>query len=248
MKKEEVNALRVIGLICVVIMLFGCSSDDDAITNNGGLGNNNIDVVVGGDENVDTRVFTMPSEEETHEGTWLQWPHNFTYGYGHSQAHDATWVKMTKALHTGENVHIVVYNQVEEDRVADLLVNEGVDMTKIDFNIWQTDDYWVRDNGPIFVYDENNDLVIQNWRFNGWGNKTPFAKCNQIPTKVGQSIAMEVVDVNMVNEGGAVELDGHGTLLAKKSCIINNNRNPGLTQEQVEANFKNTLGLPTSFG
>ena len=140
MKKEEAKTLKVIGLICVVIMMFGCSSDDDTITSSGNLGNNNTGVAADNNDSSDyTRVFTMPSEEDEHEGTWLQWPHNFTYGDGHSQTRDTTWVKMKKALQTGENVHIVVYNQVEKNRVTALLVNEGVDMAKIDFNILQTE-------------------------------------------------------------------------------------------------------------
>lgn len=240
--KNEFKTLAKVIILCITMVSTACSKEALVDTND----INNVDPK--DPDNTDpgngsSARYSMPSEEETHEGTWLQWPHNFTYGYGHSQKHDATWVKMVQALHTGENVHIVVYNETEKERVEDLLINVNVDMTKIDFNIWKTDDYWVRDNGPIFVYDKDDKLVIQNWGFNGWGNKTPSANCNKIPTKAGQSLNMQVVNVDMINEGGSVELDGNGTLMAKRSSILNSNRNPGLTQAQAEEYFRTYLGV-----
>ncbi len=186
--------------------------------------------------------YTMPAEETEHEGTWLQWPHNYTYK-GHTSRHDKTFVAITKALHTAENVHIIVYNEQEKNRVIALLKADSVNMGTIDFYIWKTDDYWVRDNGPIFVYDENDKLKIQNWGFNGWGNKTPYKNCNTIPTQVGQALGIESVDIGIINEGGSVEIDGHGTLLAKRSSILNQNRNPNLSQEKAEEYFKKYLGI-----
>lgn len=191
---------------------------------------------------LDEAIYTMPGEEEPHEGTWLQWPHNHTYP-GHAERHDATFIAITKALHTGERVHIIVYDQVEEERVRALLQQAKVDLTQVDFYLWKTDDYWVRDNGPIFTFDQNEKLVIQDWGFNGWGEKAPFQYCDQIPTKVSASMALPLVPVAMINEGGSVEIDGNGTLMAKKSSILNSNRNPGLTQADAEAYFRQYLGV-----
>ncbi len=191
---------------------------------------------------LDQATFYMPAEEAAHEGTWLQWPHNYTYRR-HSQRHDETFIAMAKALHTGEKVHIIVYNEEEENRVEALLIAADLDMSQIDFFQWKTDDYWVRDNGPIFVYNEQNELVVENWGFNGWGDKAPFSHCNQIPTKVAQKLEIKAVNVPMINEGGSVEIDGNGTLLAKRSSILNENRNPGLTQAQAEAYFRQYLGV-----
>lgn len=186
--------------------------------------------------------YTMPGEDEPHEGTWLQWPHNHTYP-GHAERHDVTFIAITKALHTGERVHIIVYDQGEEQRVQALLEQAQVDLTQIDFYQWKTDDYWVRDNGPIFTFDENEQLMVQDWGFNGWGEKAPFQNCDRIPTKVSERLILPMVPVSMINEGGSVEIDGHGTLMAKKSSILNNNRNPGLTQAGAEAYFRQYLGV-----
>jgi len=188
-------------------------------------------------------AYTMPSEEVPHEGTWLQWPHRHTFGQQHQDRYDPIWVDMTKALHTGEIVHIVAYDETEKGRITQLLNTAGVDMTQIDFLVEKTDDVWVRDNGPIFVRDENNNLVITNWEFNGWGGKEAYRYDNLIPGHISSATGVSKVDVSMVLEGGAIEVDGHGTFMATKSSILNSNRNPGLTQEQAETFFKHYLGV-----
>jgi len=189
--------------------------------------------------------YTMPEESEQHEGTWLQWPHHYQYGIAYRNSLDSTWVTMTKELATSEKVHLIAYDQVEKDRIIALLNTENVSMTNIDFNIYKTDDVWTRDNGPIYVRDKNGSLVIQDWGFNGWGNKAEYQNCNSIPSKIATAQGKTVVDINsiMINEGGAVEIDGHGTLMACKSSILNSNRNPEMTQEQAEDIFYQYLGV-----
>jgi agmatine deiminase len=134
-----------------------------------------------------------------------------------------------------------------------LLNAANVPLNNVDFKIYKTDDVWVRDNGPIFVKDKNGKLVIQDWGFNGWGQKIDdqsgiaigFANCNQIPSKIASDLGKTLVDINsiMINEGGSVEIDGNGTLMACKSSILNNNRNPGMTQTKAEEIFRKYLGV-----
>jgi agmatine deiminase len=198
------------------------------------------------DENTSTEIlYTMPEESEPHEGTWLQWPHQYQYGLTFRNEIDPTWVAMTQALVSSEKVHIIAYNETEKTRIIALLTAANVAMTNIDFKIYPTDDVWVRDNGPIYVRDKNGNLVIQDWGFNGWGEKADFEKCDLIPGKIASDQNRTVVNLNneMVNEGGAIEIDGNGTLLATKSAILNTNRNPGLTQAEAEAIFKTNLGV-----
>lgn len=188
-------------------------------------------------------AYTMPGEEAAHEGTWLQWPHKYTYGQQQPNRYDPIWVDMTKALHTGEIVHIIAYDEQEKNRIIQLLNDADVDMEQIDFLIEKTEDVWVRDNGPIFVHDENNNLMLTNWEFNGWGEKADYSYDNQIPSHISDAIGVSKIDVDMVLEGGAIEVDGHGTLMATRSSILNDNRNPGLTQAQAETFFKHYLGV-----
>lgn len=189
-----------------------------------------------------TGTYTMPSEETAHEGTWLQWPHDHTYP-NHITRHEGTFVEITRALHSGERVHIIAYDNVEMDRIKSVLIAEGIDMTQVDLFMSENDDYWIRDNGPIFVLDENGAPAIQNWGFNGWGDKTAYEKCNRVPTNIAAAYGFPVIDVDLINEGGSVELDGHGTLMAKKSSILNRNRNPGISQKEAEAVFTKYLGV-----
>lgn len=198
-------------------------------------------------------MYTMPEESEMHEGTWLQWPHHYQYGIVYRNSLDPTWVSMTKELVSSENVHIIAYNETEKNRIISLLISNGVSLTNVDFKIYKTDDTWVRDNGPIYVRDKNGNLVIEDWGFNGWGNKTDDLsglliqsdKCNKIPSKIASDQGRVVIDLNseMINEGGSVEIDGNGTLMACKSSILNDNRNPGMTRTQAEAIFKKYLGV-----
>ncbi|MEW7278242.1 agmatine deiminase family protein [Aquimarina sp. 2201CG1-2-11] len=198
-------------------------------------------------------MYTMPEESEPHEGTWLQWPHHYQYGVAYRNRLDETWVSMTKELVSSENVHIIAYNQTEKERIISLLTAKGIALTNVDFKLYETDDTWIRDSGPIYVRDKNGNLVIEDWGFNGWGNKIDdlsdlliqSAKCNKIPSKIASDQGKTLIDLNleMVNEGGSVEIDGNGTLMACKSSILNNNRNPGMTQAQAEIIFKKYLGV-----
>jgi agmatine deiminase len=197
-------------------------------------------------------LYTMPEESEPHEVTWLQWPHQYQYGMAYRNGLDATWIAMTQSLVTSEKVHIIAYNQIEKDRIIALLNSANVSLANVDFKIYKTDDVWVRDNGPIYVKDKNNNLVIQDWGFNGWGNKTDnqtglliqSTNCNLIPSKIATDQGKTIIDINaiMTNEGGSVVMDGNGTLMACKSSILNANRNPNMTQAQAEAIFIKYLG------
>ncbi|WP_284462058.1 agmatine deiminase family protein [Chryseobacterium sp.] len=190
-------------------------------------------------------VYKMPEESAPHEGTWLQWPHQYQYGTTYRNRLDPTWVAMTKELAQSEKVHIIAYNSTEKDRIVGLLNNAGVPLNNIDFKLYATDDFWVRDNGPIYVKDKNGKLFIQDWGFNGWGNKAQYSKCNTIPAKIATDTGIPKIDLNsvMINEGGSVEIDGNGVLMACKSSILNENRNPGMTQQQAEAIFTKNLGI-----
>jgi agmatine deiminase len=174
-------------------------------------------------------VYTMPAEEEPHEGTWLQWPHDYGWDNRHVARLEESWIQITQALHTGERVHIIVYDLEEKERVKSVLESRGVEMSQLDFYAWPTDDVWVRDNGPIFVFDQDRRLCIENWKFNGWGNKTDSWFDDYIPIRVGNALNLSVAYVPMVNEGGSIEVDGRGTLMAKRSSILNKNRNAGWT-------------------
>lgn len=197
-------------------------------------------------------LYRFPAEDSPHEGTWLCWPHDrstveFEMPEGSTSYRDDmedAWVAMTKALHTGEIVHIIAYNEEEQAHIEGLLTAENVDMSQIDFFLCETDDVWVRDTGPIFVLDEDGQPVIANFTFNGWGGKQEATKDNAIPQAVADAYGFDIVQIpELVLEGGAVDVDGAGTLMASKSSIINKNRNPGKSQEEIESILSKYLGI-----
>ncbi|MFJ7920319.1 agmatine/peptidylarginine deiminase [Lysinibacillus fusiformis] len=188
--------------------------------------------------------YTIPDESSKHEGTWLHWPHSFTYGKSYAEKMEPIWIEMTAALSEGENVHIIAYDKYEKNYIYDLLYDEGIDMDKIDFYIVPTDDVWSRDTAPIFVYDKDHNLKLMDWGFNGWGKKTPYKKDALIPSVLSKQLGMERINLNsVVLEGGAFELDGKGTFLSTRSAVINKNRNPKLSELEIEEYMKEHLGV-----
>ncbi|EJR53660.1 hypothetical protein IIM_02439 [Bacillus cereus VD107] len=179
--------------------------------------------------------YTMPDEKSKHEGTWLQWPHDYTYGQEYKKEVEPIWIEMVSALTEGEKVHIVAYDQEEKERINQLLTDEGMNMEKIDFFIAPTDDVWARDSGPIFVYDNNKNLKILDPGFNGWGKKTPYKNDARIRENLSKQLGVERIDWHkFVLEGGAIELDGNGTALLTRSAVTNKNRNSKLSEAEIE--------------
>ena len=190
------------------------------------------------------QTYYMPDETAPHEGTWLTWPHSYTYGTTYRDRIEPTWIAMTKALVGGEKVHIIAYNATEQTRIRNKLQAAGVSLAKVTFVNRQNDDVWVRDNGPIFVYDANNQLKITDWGFNGWGYDASYSKDDTVPRGVETALGMARVDLNdIVLEGGAIEVDGRGVLMATRSSILEPARNPGLSQADAEAAMADNLGI-----
>lgn len=189
-------------------------------------------------------LYTMPSESDPHEGTWLQWPQQYQYGATYRNRLEAMWVSMTAEIVSGERVHIIAYDADARQRIIDQLTAANVSLDSIDFYLFPTNDVWVRDNGPIYVRNNQSVLTIEGWGFNGWGGKEPFNYDDQIPAKVAAAEQMPFVELNkkMILEGGAVELDGKGSLMATRSSTLNSNRNPGMTQAHAESLFTTYLG------
>lgn len=206
----------------------------------------------------DAATYFFPSEEVEHEGTWLAWPHKYAdkqaYYFGeagidaevYAQMLEPTWIEITKALHTGETVHIIVYNEQEQTRVENLLLENEVNLEKIDFVIMETDDVWMRDTGPIFTLKDGKELVIANFVFDGYGNAIEpeyYAKDAQIASNIASEKGFTCIDIDMVLEGGSVEVDGNGTLIAAKSSVVGTERNTGMKIKEVENYLKTYYGV-----
>ena len=181
---------------------------------------------------------------DRHEGTWLTWPHHYTYGTTYRNSLDATWVAMTKALVAGERVHIIAYDATEQTRITNLLNASAVPLANVNFLLRQSDDVWVRDNGPIFVFDGSGQLKLTDWGFNGWGGDTVFTKDNTVPVAVSAALSLPRVDLSAtVLEGGAIEHDGHGVMIATRSSILVRRAIPVSRRRSSKARCARICGL-----
>lgn len=188
--------------------------------------------------------YIFPSEEIEHEGTWLTWPHEHIYGKKYANEIEYIWVDMTKALSEGEKIHIVAYNEELKNKIAQLLENNKVNMNQIDFVIAKSDDVWVRDTGPMFVFDENKKLNIVDFGFDGWGKKQSYKNDDEIPKEVAKFKNIPIIDVpNFILEGGSIEIDGNKTAMLTKSAVISENRNKGMSQEEAENYLTKYMGV-----
>jgi agmatine deiminase len=125
------------------------------------------------------------------------------------------------------------------------LTTAGVDLTKVEFYDFPTNDAWCRDHGPAFLINpETKQKAIVDWDYNAWGGKyPPFDLDDVIPTKIGEHSGLPVYHPGVVMEGGSVDFNGNGTLITSTACLLNKNRNPNLNKQQIESYLQNYYGV-----
>lgn len=186
--------------------------------------------------------FYMPAEWEEHEGTWLQWPHDGRHR-GQQMRLEHLWLAMTQALHEHETVHIAVTDEPGRDHLYHQIAYYGLDASNIDVHVIPTDDVWARDNAAIFVVNGSGELAATDWNFNGWGGRFPFEKDRMVPARIAELLSVPLFRAPITLEGGGIEVNGKGTLIATRTSIINSNRNPGKGQAEIEEVLKQYFGL-----
>ncbi len=186
--------------------------------------------------------YYMPAEWDPHEGTWLQWPHDKT-DHIHQLKLEHIWLMMVEALHVHENVHIIVWDEEHRDHVVSQLKYFGIGLERIDFYLIPTDDFWARDNGPIFLLNQDGQPAITDWIFNGWGDRYAYKLDNRVPGIIGENISLPVYNPPLILEGGAVEVNGKGTFMGTRTSIIDPYRNPGKSQDEIEQILADYLGV-----
>ena len=193
------------------------------------------------------KKFYMPAEWHTHENCWMQWPHynqNFnSYGdiptwsfFDIDKAHVA-WSNVAKSIAKFEKVKMIV-NSDDINKASELLNNKNIEIIK--FN---NDDCWARDSGSIFLLNHKNELGGVDWEFNGWGKFKPFDSDNKIAKMMIDSNQAYYFKNNMILEGGSIHVDGQGKLITTEQCLLNKNRNPNFTKEEIEFNLREFLGV-----
>ncbi len=199
--------------------------------------------------------YRMPAEWERHEATWLAWPHNPDDWPGKFQAIPWVYAEIVRLLAAREQVHILVEETKARRRVSSILERAGANLDRVSFHLWPTNRSWTRDSGPIFVRNAEGRVGITNWRFNAWAKYSNWQLDDKVPGRVAGLLGLpewkptvELPDGSVrhvVLEGGAVDSNGTGILLATEECLLSDvqQRNPGVSREKMEQVFRDFLGI-----
>ncbi len=190
--------------------------------------------------------YRMPAEWEPHEGTWLSWPKKEDSWPGKFAPVPGIWAEMVRHLAEGETVNILVDDHEMDAAVRHFLKDQKADAGNVILHEIPTNDAWIRDYGPIFVKapDRQVPLIAVDWTFHSWGEKyPPWELDDQAPIPIGEYLGVPVVEGGMVLEGGSIDVDGRGHLLTTEQCLLNKNRNPHLSREEIERRLSEMLGV-----
>ncbi|MDP2658350.1 MAG: agmatine deiminase family protein [Candidatus Deferrimicrobium sp.] len=199
------------------------------------------------------RGFRMPAEWEPHEATWIGWPHNRSDWPGKFAAIQWVYGEIVRKIAAGESVRILVESKAHEVKVLRLLSRVGADLSRVAFFRFPTDRGWTRDFGPIFVRRDRpkREMAVAGFGFNAWARYPNWRKDAGVPARAAKALGVPFLPVRhggkgVVLEGGAIEVNGRGTLIATEECLLDpvtQVRNPGMTRKGMEEVFRAFLGV-----
>jgi len=197
-----------------------------------------------------TNTRRFPAEWEKQEGILLCFPHNGNDWPGKYEAIQWAFVEFIKKVTNYEKVFLVVADEKLQAKVNGMLETAHVDLAKVSFIIHKTNRSWMRDSGPIIVKN-GTQIEALSFNFNGWAKYKNINLDKRVPAKVSDFLKIPLTQVvykgkPVIVEGGAIDVNGKGTLLTSEECLLHPNiqiRNAGFTKENYEAVFKEYLGI-----
>ncbi len=188
--------------------------------------------------------FRMPAEWDVQEAVWLVWPRDPLTWPDRVEKARATFVEAMRHVTPHQRVDLVVHPDLLDDAKAALAAAR---IRNVTFHPVDHQDSWIRDYGPIYVTrgsGAGRERLATVWEFNAWGNKyESLLKDRGVVPQLGASLRAPVVRIPMVLEGGSLDVDGEGTLLTTEQCLLNPNRNPDMTREDIEVHLMEHLGV-----
>lgn len=178
-------------------------------------------------------------------GVMLTWPRSDGDWSPDYASVERCHTQLAKEISLREQVVIVCMDDSHAERIRQMVRNVGGRPERLHLYPFPSNDAWARDHGPISVLKDGKPVLLD-FIFNGWGNKYPHAQDNELTTKLHARSAFgntPIESIDLVMEGGSIEVDGEGTLLTTESCLLNPNRNPGLKREQIESQLRHYLGI-----
>ena len=191
---------------------------------------------------IDNKYY-MPPEWHPHECCWMQWPtETFPSGVTPSWSHfdldkgRIAWANVAHTISKFESLKMIVHPDDRES--ATTLLNNNIEILELPIN-----DAWCRDTGAIFLLNNKNELGGVDSDFNCWGYKENFELDDKVAKFMIEKTNSIYFKNNMVLEGGSINVNGKGTMITTEQCLLNKNRNPELSREQIEKNLKNYFGV-----
>jgi len=193
----------------------------------------------------------MPAEWESHEATWLGWPHHATDWPGKLQTIQWVYGEMIRKIAPGEIVRLLVDSPAQEKLARRVLTQAGADVNRVEFLRWPTNRGWMRDSGPIFVRRKSAETAIVHFHFNGWAKYPDWQKDRRVPEQAARLLGKKLFRAeaggrDFILEGGAIDVNGRGTVLTTEECLLDQKtqvRNPGLGRKEIEAALHSYLGV-----
>lgn len=192
-----------------------------------------------------TAGYAMPAEWQPHQCTWISWPHKKESWPGKFEPVEPVMARFVGALSPTELIRINVLDAAHEKHVRNQL--EGLASARnVTFHHFPTNDAWCRDHGAIFVTrnGQDNPLLALDFQFNAWGGKyPPYDLDNAIAAKMATALDVPCHTIDMVLEGGSIDVNGAGALLTTEQCLLHPNRNPSMSRDAIETALRDTLGV-----
>jgi agmatine deiminase len=182
--------------------------------------------------------FFQPAEWTAHESCWLAWPSAANLWQEDLPKAQDEFTSLCKAIAEGEKLEILVPDAASQQQAEKALAGLSVRFHRIPFG-----DIWLRDTAPIFITHEDGRVASARFAFNGWGGKYVLPFDSDVSTKVAAQAAVPKFSFSWILEGGSVEVDGEGTCLTSRQCLLNENRNPGMNQASIEKALRDSLGV-----
>ena len=186
--------------------------------------------------------FYMPAEWHRHAATWLSWPKDPETWPDRVPQAEQIFLRMMEALAPNETVNLLVNDAATEKLVRERCLFPGAD--NIRFLQIETVDSWIRDYGPNFLINSKGEPAYNDWIFNAWGNKyEELKKDDSIPSRLEKILNVPRFEPGIVMEGGSIDVNGEGCVLTTEQCLLNPNRNPSLSRDEIEKHLKDHLGV-----
>ncbi len=186
----------------------------------------------------DTPRWTMPPEWAPQDWLWIGFPHDADeWPEVLPRAQEQIAAFANAVAESGQNVRLLVRDANNEQRARDLVIG-AVTLERRAFG-----DVWLRDTGPLVLTDATGHRIAQRFGFNGWGGKYLMEGDQTIGAALAEDEGLQVDAADWILEGGAIDGDGTGLVVTTEQCLLNRNRNPQLTREEIEERLKSDLGF-----